>query len=213
MPSPEYKLTTNNADKGKQNEGVTLNSQKSHVESNMSVVDLSHLVNSENTALNNNAHTSNEYLISLPTQNKEAPRRIQSNSNQQPNLNSCSSSHEISVVNNNNGNTKEVHQFYDDRSQIEQNSCPPLGSSNYQHIPTRITDRKHQSNSRKLNANRNYLNSQRNRYWPRKNEIGKQNKSTKPGTVKAKKCDKIGAQGFRITSNMKDQANWYRYYY
>ena len=85
---------------------------------------------------------------------------------QQPNVNSCSSSHEISVVNNNNGNTKEVHQFYDDRSQIEQNSCPPLGSSNYQHIPTRITDRKHQSNSRKLNANRNYLNSQRNRYWP-----------------------------------------------
>ena len=199
MPSPEYKLTTNNADKGKQNEGVTLNSQKSHVESNMSVVDLSHLVNSENlnnysnitntkgntllnnhsyqdneciahkhahqekdnssirytnsqdnTALNNNAHTSNEYLISLPTQNKEAPRRIQSNSNQQPNLNSCSSSHEISAVNNNNGNTKEVHQFYDDQSQIEQNSCPPLGSSNYQHIPTRITDRKHQSNSRKL---------------------------------------------------------------
>ena len=73
MPSPEYKLTTNNADKSKQNEGVTLNSQKSHVESNMSVVDLSHLVNSENTALNNNAHTSNEYLISLPTQNKEAP--------------------------------------------------------------------------------------------------------------------------------------------
>ena len=82
----------------------------------MSVVDLSHLVNSENTSLNNNAHTSNEYLISLPTQNKEAPRRIQSNSNQQPNLNSCSSSHEISVVNNNNGNTKEVHQFYDVRA-------------------------------------------------------------------------------------------------
>ena len=91
-----------------------------------------------------------------------------------------------------------LHQFYDDRSQIEQNSCPPLGSCNYQHIPTRITDRKHQSNSRKLNANRNYLNSQRKRYWPRKNEIGKQNKSTKPGIVKAKKCDKIGAQGFRI---------------
>jgi hypothetical protein len=30
--------------------------------------------------------------------------------------------------------------------------------------------------------------------------------------VKAKKCDKMGAQGFRITSNMKDQANWYRSY-
>ena len=55
MPSPEYKLPTNNADKSNQNEGMTLNSQKSRVESNMSVVDLSHLVNSEN--LNNYSNT------------------------------------------------------------------------------------------------------------------------------------------------------------
>jgi hypothetical protein len=57
MPSPEYKLPTNNADKSNQNEGVTLNSQKSRVESNMSVIDLSHLVNSEN--LNNYSNISN----------------------------------------------------------------------------------------------------------------------------------------------------------
>ena len=57
MPSREYKLPTNNADKSNPNEGVTLNSQKSRVESNMSVIDLSHLVNSEN--LNNYSNISN----------------------------------------------------------------------------------------------------------------------------------------------------------
>ena len=57
MPNPEYKLPTNNADKSNQNEGVTLNSQKSRVESNMSVIDLSHLVSSEN--LNNYSNISN----------------------------------------------------------------------------------------------------------------------------------------------------------
>jgi hypothetical protein len=40
-----------------QNEGVTLNSQKSRAESNMCVVDLSHLVNSEN--LNNYSNITN----------------------------------------------------------------------------------------------------------------------------------------------------------
>ncbi|CAB3981006.1 Hypothetical predicted protein [Paramuricea clavata] len=53
----QIKTMINNVDKSNQNEGVTLNSQKSCVESNMSVVDLSHLVNREN--LNNYFNISN----------------------------------------------------------------------------------------------------------------------------------------------------------
>ena len=75
MPSLEHELPINNADKGKQKEGVTLNSQKFHVESNMPAVDLSHLVNSENwnnysnititkgnTLLNNHSYQDNKYI-------------------------------------------------------------------------------------------------------------------------------------------------------
>ncbi|CAB3980384.1 MAM and LDL-receptor class A domain-containing 2-like [Paramuricea clavata] len=57
MSSPEYKLPTNNADKSNQIEGVTLNLQKFRVGSNISVVDLGHLVNSE--SLNNYSNISN----------------------------------------------------------------------------------------------------------------------------------------------------------
>jgi hypothetical protein len=76
MSSPEYKLPTNNADKSNQIECVTLNLQKFRVGSNISVVDLGHLVNSEslnnysnisntkeNTLLNNLKYEDNECIV------------------------------------------------------------------------------------------------------------------------------------------------------
>ena len=65
MPSPEYKLPTNNVDKSNQNEGVTLNSQKSRVESNMSVIDYSNIY-----------QTQRGILISYRPETRGIPQKI-----------------------------------------------------------------------------------------------------------------------------------------
>jgi hypothetical protein len=93
MSSPEYKLPTNNADKSNQIECVTLNLQKFRVGSNISVVDLGHLANSE--CLNNYSNISN-------TKENTLLNNLNYEDNECIVINNSTTLHEAPVMENNN---------------------------------------------------------------------------------------------------------------